>query len=121
MQTTHTSRVFDTATSARGMNKIDTARFHCFNPNGAAAKLPTDFTLPDGTYLLGLEMIFGRRHNYHVRQLLAFLAGSVKFTRWDINYHVRGILEDAARYPAFVAKRAHVHAERTHAFAAEGA
>jgi len=92
----HTAEyIFDTATSDVGMNKLDAARFHAFNPNGVLASLPTDFSLPDGKWAAGCEMIGGRL-SYHAKRIVEYATGRVRFTRWDLEYAIRRAAEDGA-------------------------
>lgn len=97
--------IFDTAASDDGMDKASAARFHAFNPNGAVASLPTDFTLPGGMWAVGCEMMYSRYDNYHAKEINAFATGERRFTRWELNYHVNGAREDAKKAAEMLAEK----------------
>ena len=87
--------VTEQATSADGMTKKDAALFHYFNPNGARQLLPEFEEFIDGDiFFTGCEMLYGRHDNYHAKRLGEFVSGK-RFTWWDLNYHVAGLVADA--------------------------
>jgi len=94
-----TEEIFQTATTDAGMNKKDRARFHAFNPNGALAQLPPDFSLPGGFYATGCRMLYSRYENFHAKQIMKYAQAKYaqSFTSWDLTYHIRGCLEEAVR------------------------
>lgn len=94
MKTINTAYVFETATNTDGMKKKDAARFHAFNPNGVVAKLPTDFSLPNGKWATGCESMWSRYHNYHAKAITKYALGKTRFTRWELNYAVRECAKD---------------------------
>ncbi len=99
--------IFDIATSDVGLNKRDAARFHAFNPNGVVASLPTDFSLPNGMWAAGCEMIGGRHEGYYAKKIMEYATGRARFTRWDLDYAIKGAAEDgAAAVEALERKRA---------------
>jgi hypothetical protein len=97
--------IFDIATSDVGLNKRDAARFHAFNPNGVVASLPTDFSLPNGKWAAGCEMIGGRHDSYHAKKIVDFATGRVRFTRWDLDYAIKGAAEDGAAATAALKRK----------------
>jgi len=102
----HTAEyIFDTATSDVGLNKLDAARFHAFNPNGVVASLPSDFSLPDGKWATGCEMIGGRYGGYHVKRIVEYATGRARFRRWDLDYAIRRATEDGATATAALERK----------------
>jgi len=79
----------------------DRAIFHCFNPNGAvadkdAADREIDDAIDQGIVRGGAYLAYGGGANYHVDALMK-LAQSRKPRGWDVNYHIRGCHEAAAK------------------------
>ena len=97
-----TGYVFDTATSDDGMTKINAARFHAFNPNGAVASLPKceAFEIGD-TYHIGAAALWSDLDNYFARAIRDYAKGK-RFTRWALDYAVNRIAEDRAKAAAFL-------------------
>lgn len=84
------------ATSADGMTKKEAARFHYFNPNGARQLLPEFEDFIDGDiFFTGCEMVYGRHDNYHAKRIGEMACENKRFTWWDLNYHISGLLVDA--------------------------
>lgn len=110
-----TTKIFETATSDAGMTKLDAARFHAFNPNGAIASLPAadEFSFK-GVWFMGAKLIYGRpcgnEGSYHARKLQAYASGYIKkFSRWEVSYHVNGVRSDAEMARKVIAaKRAEI-------------
>jgi hypothetical protein len=96
--------ITEEANSAAGMNKRDTVSFHRFNHNGAVAQLPVyeDFCHGD-VFFTGAHYLYSKYENYYAKWLGE--ADPKKVTRWEINYAVENILEDAVKGRKFIAEK----------------
>jgi hypothetical protein len=90
--------IFKIATSDAGMTKRHAVKFHAFNPNGAVKSLPDFdfFKFGDGSFALGVEMMYGQYDNYHAKVLTAWAIAlpAKRFTKRDLQLHVTCIAED---------------------------
>lgn len=98
--------IFDTATSDAGMTKNDKVMFHLHNPNGLVNQLPEyEEFRHEGTFFYGCSMLFGQHDNYHAKWLREVAHKPYKYTRWDLNYHLTALKNDAVRAREVLAEK----------------
>ena len=101
-----TKVVFETATTAKGMTKRDTALFHLCNPNGLRAQLPeTDEYQIGDSFWTGASILYSKYSSWTVKELEKIVEAPHKVTRWEVKHIVAQLEKQVEEAQQFIAEK----------------